>query len=290
MITTNGKAIALRYLAGVQPSLVSEIAVGIGNAATTASDTRLNFEVGRFPVVASTISGVDEQVVFQGSAPINDEYKIYEIGIFPKQSTVSGNTIDGLLLATFSQGDGATFTGATSGLDSSADFRIGSTGAKIDTSGGTCSIPSAGDYSRFNVSDYINCAFITAGNSFNFTVELYDTSGNSTSVTFSETGITNGTSTPSGGKMVVASASGSTKYVIFQKPMTSVSSNLASLSYVKITNNSSSNWLKMDGLRMDDADSINPLNSMVARTVPATVREKSSGFTVDVEYRLTVNF
>jgi hypothetical protein len=288
MLTNNGRELLMRYLANVSPGFVREIGVGIGNKSVSAEDSRLDFEVARVTVTTGSINGSTNEIVYSGSLAAIDEYTVREIGLFPVSSSAAGVPVRGALLTTFEPGDGSIFQDSTtppSGQESRYITKSNSvevpaaTGLKIGTSaaylrqGASVSFPSLGDYSQYGPNDEINLAFGSGVAAYNLLVELFDTEGNSKSITISGT----------------ASSESSYFYTIKSSLIGTQTINFANLSQIKITNNGSS-YVVLDGIRFEEVDLANPLNSIVARQLVTPSKEKFNGFATDVEYRLTVDW
>jgi hypothetical protein len=153
-ITVAGRAIILKAIMGLIPSIGGNIQVGISSVANQDADptnglipdTRLGFSVGSIPVRLAFLdnSGNYDAMVFRGTIPSNaDAFKIYELGIFPtnpnqsltpSQSTLaSGQSTDNWSRAGSQLNAVSGNPPATSGYVSSAPtgftggFRVGST-------------------------------------------------------------------------------------------------------------------------------------------------------------------
>lgn len=114
-MTVAGRAIVLKALMGLIPSIGGNIQVGISSTANQAADsnglipdTRLGFSVASVPVRLAFLDNSQnyDSMVFRGTIPSNEEsYQIYELGIFPSKpggeqtfqqlALVSGSRTDG---------------------------------------------------------------------------------------------------------------------------------------------------------------------------------------------------
>lgn len=288
MLTNNGKNLLLRYLANVSPGFVREIGVGIGNSSPSTTDTRLQFEVSRVTVTTGSIIGATNEIVYNGSLPASDEYLVKEIGLFPVSTSAAGVPVRGSLLTSFEPGDGSVFEDnptpplngdsryvaktETSFVPGAAGLKIGSSAAYLRT-GGSVSFPSLGDYSQYGPNDEINVALVSGTSSYSISIQLFDTNGNSKVINIS------GTANPESTYF----------YHINSSLIGTQTINFANLSQIKITNNGSS-YVILDGIRFEEVDLANPLNSLVAREIVSPGKEKFNGFETDVEYRLTVDW
>ena len=112
MITTNGKNIIAKYLLNQAPEFASHIAVGIGGQAypTSSSATfsldadSLEFEVARVPILSKGLLKEDgqEKIVFKAELPIEQRYKITELGLYPAAANAVAGNFDSRIISTFS--------------------------------------------------------------------------------------------------------------------------------------------------------------------------------------------
>ncbi|CAB5221788.1 hypothetical protein UFOVP359_69 [uncultured Caudovirales phage] len=114
-MTVAGRAIVLKALMGLIPSIGGNIQVGISSTANQNADsnglipdTRLGFSVSSVPVRLAFLdnSGNYDAMVFRGTIPSNEEsYEIYELGIFPSKPNAE-QTFQQLSLVSGSRADG----------------------------------------------------------------------------------------------------------------------------------------------------------------------------------------
>ena len=115
MITTDGKNIVAKYLLNQAPEFASHIAVGIGGQAypTSSSATfsldadSLEFEVARVPILSKGLLKEDgqEKIVFKAELPIEQRYKITELGLYPAAANAVAGNFDSRILSTFSNAE-----------------------------------------------------------------------------------------------------------------------------------------------------------------------------------------
>jgi hypothetical protein len=115
MITTNGKNIVAKYLLNQAPEFASHIAVGIGGQAypTSSSATfsldadSLEFEVARVPILSKGLLKEDgqEKIVFKAELPIEQRYKITELGLYPAAANAVAGNFDSRIVSTFSNSE-----------------------------------------------------------------------------------------------------------------------------------------------------------------------------------------
>src|SRR5574339_62044 len=95
MITTQGKSVIFRYLAGNLPRIAESIALGIGSTTENVNDTTLVFEADRVPVSLVSADILNDKIIFKGTIPQEYVGTIYEVGLWygtPPQ-TSGGSTI-----------------------------------------------------------------------------------------------------------------------------------------------------------------------------------------------------
>ena len=115
MITTNGRNIIAKYLLNQAPEFASHIAVGIGGQAypTSSSATfsldadSLEFEVARVPILSKGLLKEDgqEKIVFKAELPVEQRYKITELGLYPAAANAVAGNFDSRILSTFSNAE-----------------------------------------------------------------------------------------------------------------------------------------------------------------------------------------
>ena len=121
MITTNGKNIVAKYLLNQAPEFASHIAIGVGgqayptsSSATFSPDAKsLGFEVARVPILSKGLlkefnqetNEYVEKIVFKAELPIEQRYKITELGIYPAATNAVAGNFDSRIISTFSNSE-----------------------------------------------------------------------------------------------------------------------------------------------------------------------------------------
>ncbi len=115
MITTNGKNIVAKYLLNQAPEFASHIAIGVGGEALPTSssvtfleDTEsLGFEVARVPILSKGLLKEDglEKIVLKAELPIEQRFKITEIGIYPASNNLVAENFDSRIISSFSNSE-----------------------------------------------------------------------------------------------------------------------------------------------------------------------------------------
>ncbi|AST15294.1 minor tail protein [Streptomyces phage Samisti12] len=263
MITTQGKSVIFRYLAGNLPRIAESIAVGIGNSAENVNDTGLDFETERIPVTLVSADILNDKIIFKGTIPQEYVGTIYEVGLWygtPPQ-TSGGSTV----IVTF---DSDTEGWLPATWDTSV-ARIGADGLQV--AGGTNSVLSdiALDMSVYSDADFMSLAYNADAAIGNIAIRFSTDDTNYYEYTFAaatgyeiktmgKTAFT-ATGTPDWGNItsITVSATG-TGNVVF------------------------------DGIRAEDADTISTDYALVARSVLGTPKVKTSDTEMDIEYALEI--
>jgi hypothetical protein len=106
LITTNGRKAILQYLAGVKTTWAANLAIGALSGAPTIDDLELNFETGRYPITLRTYqaatNSTPDLIVVRATLPSNMYANIYEVAIYPTDSTSGSNIMDNKILVDFS--------------------------------------------------------------------------------------------------------------------------------------------------------------------------------------------
>lgn len=276
MITSNGRTFIKRYLAGQSGTLVGAISVGIGNAAPTLGDARMQFEIARVPVTVTDFDFANDQLIFKGTLDEEVEGVIYEVGLWTAETNSAAGNQESRLITTF---DSETEDWDIETFDA-ANTRIGVDSLKhTPAASGTSASVLTGitlDLSDFTSLDTIVMAFYVANaNTANAKVRFRTDAANYYEFT------------------VTAPTSGY-KFVSFQKGTATVvgTPDWSNINEVEIRTTATSGGsasVQYDGLRIEDVDSIAPEYGLIARAVLGTPITKAEGIVRDVEYALPVN-
>lgn len=123
MITNVGKNSIGNMLASLYRG---SLAIGVGTAAATADDTKLDFEVFRSPITVSAYDEVTNRIVVKTTIPIDIAAQISEIGVFSTAIDTASKTV----VSSFDEQE--FWTGTTFGATNS---RVGTGGMTIATEG-----------------------------------------------------------------------------------------------------------------------------------------------------------
>lgn len=263
MITTQGKSVIFRYLAGNLPRIAESIALGIGSTAENVNDTALKFEVDRVPVSLVSADILNNKIVFKGTIPQEYVGKIYEVGLWfgtPPQ-TSGGSTV----IVSF---DSETEAWTPATWDT-ALARIGTDALQI--AGGSSSTLSdiAIDMSVYSDADFMSLAYNA------------DAAINNVAIRFS-TDLTN---------YYEYSFAAATGYEVKSMGKTAFTATGApdwsNITSITVSATGTGNAV-FDGVRAEDADTISTDYALVARSVLGTPKTKTSDTEMDIEYALEI--
>lgn len=291
VITENGFSIIRNYLSGSAKAWAGSIAVGALNLnAPTTTDSALEFEISRVPVLISSVD--DLEVVLNATLGQNLEGRIFELGLYPAITNVQSQGFDDKVITTFSEvwtdSSGVELTsGNFSGTEESVDGRSGYRNLIIGNSGITAVLDSGIDISGYSQLDSITILYKTHSTGSNKTVRL----------TFIDDQL------PTAG----------TKYFDFTldgsatgyKTITTLFGNFTTtgdfnnnVSEITISSSAASGAVvHLDAIKFDDTDETNLDFALVSRALVGAAGGttsndyiiKPSGVEMDVEYRLEIS-
>lgn len=298
IITTDGKTLIAKYLAGLISSYAGAIAVGAGTTAATSADKTLDYEFARVPISVRNVTGpMSEiyQVSFKGTLPEGLTGVITESAVISQTFNASSGSFGDKVLATFNSGEGWTtisssnmalsyiFQGYPVPATPSTDaVRIGPEAILLDSSGtSTITIESPvvqGDFSGYSSSDIFALAYssnyISSGTTA--TLRLYSDASSYYSAAFPLT-----TQTDS----VWAHRSSKILKSAFAATGTPSWNNIIKVALIVASNNASTNVV-LDAISVFDADYITTDYAMISRALAPAPVVKTAGKTMDVEYFL----
>lgn len=291
VITKFGKRFIANFIAGNIEDANKDIAIGIDTTAATDEDTRLGFEFYRLPVTLGstdiqTVSNVTTyKVVYKTTIPQDVAGQINEIGLYPSTRT-SINNFDSKFLADFADRldwqtssatnpDYDTTAGRAKIGDSVLTFVSNSTSAQEYTN--TTSL----DLSGYSVNDSIRLAYYKNNNNLqNIILKLYSSNSDYYTTTIIPAGGT--------GYKITSDILLST---VFGTPTgTPDKTNINKIGITIVPTSGNTTSVGMDGLRINDEDTFDPIFGLISRSVLGTTLSKSAGRAVDIEYKLDLDF
>lgn len=272
LLTTEGKRLILRYLAGQAPDLGGAIGLGVGAVAANVADTRLTFEVDRAIVTLKNADYNTNVVIFKTTIPQEKVYKIYESCLW---STATNSLTDysSRMLSTFDL-DVETWSSMT--VDSTI-ARTSLDSGRVDA--GSNATTSTRLQVDMDLSGYSgNDVFLLAFNKVNANItDLALAFENSTGGSF---------------KSNISIAGLSTGYNVLAFPKSGFTAT-GTIDWAAITQfgvdvkaGPTAGYVILDGLRIEDTDTINQDFILVSRSVLGTPLTKTDIAPMDIEYAL----
>lgn len=264
MITTQGKSIIFRYLAGYVPRIVESIAIGIGSTAENVNDTALTFESNRVPVTLTSIDIINDKLIFKGVVPQEFVGKIYEVGLWygsPANSVGASSVI-----VTF---DSATEEWTPATWETTI-ARIGEDALQV--AGGSSSTLEniVIDLSSFSTADFLSLAYSADASINDISLRFRTDPSNYYEYTFAAA---TGYEVKSFGKTLFT-ATGTPDW--------------ANITSIVVSATGTGNAV-FDGIRVEDADTLSNDYALVARTVLPVPKTKTDDSEMEIEYALEIN-
>lgn len=283
LITTAGKDLILRYLAGQVPDWAGSLSVGVGELAPTITDERLNFELSAAQVDVKVADVQSGAITIKATMPTGRSGKIYEAGVFSdNNSLISANP--SAMLAQFDPNVKTItqITGTVTRVDAAGGARVGAGAAQLAST--TTGVK------EFRINDlYYDLSGHIGSDEFALSYFRSDTTGvSSISVDF-ETDATNYYSysfTPEA----------NTTYNVkrFRKDAVTTTgsptwSDIKSIYIAYNTSDVTARSITFDGLRIDDTDAYEGYN-LISRAVLASPILLDDGAPLEVEYKLNLGW
>jgi hypothetical protein len=297
VITKFGKRFLTNFIAGNISSSRKDLAFGIDSTAANESNTRLGFEFYRTPVLFGStdiqtstagnppVTTTTYGVVYKTTIPQDVTAQIYEVGLYPSTRS-SVNNFDSKYLTDF---DDLLEWEDSSGINPSVvttNYRIGGNLLRMSSSANSskeykATIPTL-NLSGYSESDTIRLAYYREDTNLStIKVRLYSESNKYYEATISPTsGI---------GYKISDDIPLSTFFSGATSPAPDVK-NINQIGIVVTAGSGGTTYVGMDGLRINDEDTFDPIFGMISRTHLATPISKVAGRQVDVEYRLDLEF
>lgn len=280
VVTTNGKRLIQRYLAGQSASLGEAIALGVnGSPSAAAADVRLNFEITRVPVALKSADFTAGTIVFKGTLPQEDVYTIYEMGLWSQYSDAIAAGFASSVLTKFN-------TAVESWTNITADTtnsRCSAQAAKV-TVAASQTVSVRNSDVNLDLSGY-------SGNDL-FSVAFYKPDNNMASVTFVFEDQTTGGNFKSPAQTISALPVGYNVVQVAKSAMVQTGTiSWASINKfgMDVTATATGSNISLDSIRVEDTDTINQDYSLVSHTTSATpLATKTAVAPMDVEYAVNV--
>lgn len=257
-------------------TVVGAISVGIGDAAATLNDDRLQFEFARVPVSVVAYDPGTDHIIFKGTIDENISGKIYEIGIWTAEDNpAAGNQASRIITSFDSESeewDNETMetTIARIGPDALKHTPALSTTASSVMSGLTL--------------DFID------NSSLDEFVLAYNVDNNNTA----SIEIRFRTDADNYYKFTITNPTTGYKFATFPKGTAGVVGtprwdDIGDIEVRTTSKSSGSSSVVYDGIRIEDVDTIAPTYGLIARYVPTLPTIKQEGKVQDIEFSLVVD-
>lgn len=272
LITTAGKKIILRYLAGETGSWGGAIAVGSNSTAASASDTKLKSEFGRGSVSLVASDVVNSRLTFKAELSMDVVGYIYEIGLYPFIVNSSAE-YDSKMLISFD----TNLDEIVGGVTDSTNYRVGTSSYSVTadaSSTATATVSSLGlDFSGYSNNDVFSLSYFINSNISQISIRLKTDSTNYYSANVNPTNVA-GYYTKDIAKSVFV-ATGSPDW-----------SSISSLDFIITANSSGSATVQLDAFRVDDEDTYVDYG-LVSRAIVAGGKFKGPNDQLDIEYSVS---
>lgn len=300
IITKFGRRYLTNLIAGNIPNYKLDMAFGVATNSEYAisnENTRLGFEFYRTPITfgstdIQTTSGVTTySVVYKTTLPQDIIAKINEIGIYPS-SRISQNDSDSKFVTDFSDSlDWATSSGVNP-ASSTSNYRIGGNVLQMTATSGTPIEYTSNIFplnlSGYSVNDSFSFAFYKADSNLStIKIRFYSEDTKYYEKTFTTSDFGGGTGYKVGSSLNFTLGS------LYSSPTNSATapdkSNINKIG-ITITASASSTTVGVDGLRINDEDTFDPIFGLISRSALGSTLDKLGGRPVEVEYRLDLGF
>lgn len=281
MITTNGDIHIKRYMAGYVPSIALSMAFGVGESPESASDTRLQFEVGRAEIELTSYDFVQDKLVFKATLDEGFDATLYEVALYSLSGNTSAGGFDSRLLVSFDSLTENWWQGGSPATYTSANTRIGADSVSVAVAGGgsvTVTQPDTIlDLSGYSMADEFVVAFYCDnGNVSSIRLRFLNDSLNYYDVTIPASSVTTGFN-------IVRIQKGAA--VASGQPSWSA---ITGLDVTVSAKSSGAVNVNLEGIRMEDMDTPAPDYVMVARSLLALPFDKVAGRIQEVEFPIGV--
>jgi hypothetical protein len=285
VLTTEGKSLIRNYLAGNIGAWSGSIAIGAMNStAPSVSDSGLEFEIIRVPVVLSTVKG--NNIILSADLDSTIAGRIFELGVYPTVTNSFSAGFDDKIIANFSEDwtDDLGVSLTSSNFNGTEELPIARVGYRnlIIGSSGIDTLYSIGlDLSGYSDLDSMSMLYKVTSTGSNRTLRL----------TFYD----NQLPTP-GTKYydftLIGSSAGyktiSAQFGLF----TETGDFNNNVSKVGISSSGSAAPVELDAIKLDDSDETNPNFALVSRALIGSAGgnsstdyfEKRAGTTMTIEY------
>lgn len=275
-LTVLGRANALKAMLGSAQSFASSMGIGVDGSENSSGNfhdkTDLGFNVGKYPVISSSLGNTATYDALVYTARITDQsrYNITELGLFANR-VLSGFENENQVIFDFEDGDPFTLTNSAawySIIASPPVFRIGNSCLNMPTSS-SLAVWNSSVINLSNVAPYDDfCLAANFGANTNLTIKFESSSSNYATYTF----IPGGT-----GYKVLSVSKLSGTFV--------GNIDWSNINKITIT---PGGQVYLDGLRIKKYRTPDSTEGLVSRAKLTTPIEKKFGSIIDIQYLLEV--
>lgn len=272
LITTEGKRLILRVLAEQASSIGQAIGLGVGAAAATVADTRLQWEIDRTAIAIKNVDYTNSRVIMKTTLPQNSIYTIYEMGLWSQFTNSFNSDNVSKVLTTF---ESALETWTNTTIDATQS-RTSPDSVKISAAISSTTTATTNvdlDLSGYSALDQFSIAFYKANNNITTLALKFESATGSYEKSATVTAL------PVGYNILALNKG---DFVATGTPDWSALTTMN----VKVTAGATAGNLILDGIRIEDGDTLNPSYALVSRSVLGTPLVKTDSSPMDVEYAI----
>ena len=276
LLTTEGKRLIQRYLAGQAADIGGAIGLGVGETAATVGDARLTFEVDRAIVSLKNVDYTNSLIVFKTSIPQEVVYKIYEAGLWSTNINSVNTEFSSKLLTNFNL-DIESWTNVV--VDTTI-ARTSATSVRIDAGSNLTTSPRL----------MVDCSFNGYSVSDSFLLAFQKINANITDIALTFENETGGSFKFN--KSIAALPIGYNVLAFDKGNFTAagiVSWDAITKIGVDVKASATAGYVILDAIRIEDVDTINLDYALVSRSVLSTPLTKTNIAPMDIEYALEFN-
>jgi hypothetical protein len=293
LITTAGKQIIANYLSQNGPPWCGAIAIGSGTTAASTANTRLEFEYYRATMGARAVNfgggaGGTHRLILKATLPELLVGSVREVGIFPGMTNLAAGLGQSTLVSNATSPEGWQYYNGSAWdvINTTPNTTFNRVGKDCITMPATATptryrLPASGlDFSQYSANDVFTFTTIWDTNKpTSIEIRFVSDSSNYYAYNVPVTDILHTTTST----YRVASIAKSL-WVATGAPSWSM---ITSIEVIAGRTSGASN-LYLDGIRIDDTDTINSDYSLVSRSVLTTPITKLTGSEMDIEYYVDV--
>lgn len=289
VITKFGKRFLTNSIAGKIEDMSKSVAIGIDGTSATVDDTRLGFEFFRYPVSLSstdinTVGGVTTySVIYKTTIPQDISGLVKEIGLYPVVRA-SLNSYDSKFITDASNPMDWVDSNGFNPSESSAESRIGNSILVMDSDGTSFQNYSLNvklDMSGYSLNDTLTVAYHKFDNNLlGLGIQFYNADGNSY---YTEITPPAGTGAQISSDIKISDIFSSSTGVVDQTQIWKVDVKV-------IPKTGLTTSIGLDGIRINDEDTFDPIYGLVSRSVLSSAISKIYGRQLDIEYKLDLSF